>query len=136
MDTSSPGPLCEELGISGEILVPDTIGLMPAIDHSKITKGVILELNQFRKSNNLSWNHFHAWMTALYLRSTLPSLSVIRSSIYRIENKVKQLKRNHHNDDITLLTSEPFIQATMNPAAPLGQIMKHAVMLCLALIRK
>ena len=58
MDTSSPGPLCEQLGISGEILVLDTIGLMPAIDHSKITKGVKLELNQFRKSNNLSWNHF------------------------------------------------------------------------------
>ncbi|XP_065893139.1 uncharacterized protein [Dysidea avara] len=111
MDVSSPGPLCEELGLCGEILVLDTIGLMPTIDQKKITKGVVLELNQFRKGNNLSWNHFHAWMIALYSRSTLPSLSVIRSSIYRIENKVKQLKRNHHNDDIIILTSEPFITA-------------------------
>jgi len=48
-------------------------------------------------------------MTALYSRFTLPSLSVIRSLIYRIENNVKQLKQNHRNDDIILLMSEPFI---------------------------
>ena len=59
-------------------------------------------------------------MTALYSRSTWPSLSVIRSSIYRIENKVKQLKQNHHNDNITLLTSEPFITSINEPCSSIG----------------
>ena len=109
MDVSSPGPLCEEIGLYEEMLVLDTIALMPIVDQRRITKGVVLELNQFRKSNNFSWNNFHAWMTALCPRSTLPSLAVMKSSIYRIESKVKQLKRNHHNDDVNLLTNKPFI---------------------------
>ena len=109
MDVSSPGPLCEEIGLYEEMLALDTIALMPIVDQRRITKGVVLELNQFRKSNNFSWNNFHAWMTALCPRSTLPSLAVMKSSIYRIESKVKQLKRNHHNDDVYLLTNEPFI---------------------------
>ena len=109
MDVSSPGPLCKEIGLYGEMLAFNTIALMPIVDQRRITKGVVLELNQFRKSNNFSWNNFHAWMTALCPRSTLPSLAVMKSSIYRIESKVKQLKRNHHNDDVNLLTNKPFI---------------------------
>lgn len=45
----------------------------------------------------------------IYPTSTLPPLLVIKSSIYRIENKIKQLKRNHHHDDIVIIKNEPFI---------------------------
>jgi len=48
-------------------------------------------------------------MKAIRLESTLPPLPAMKSSIYRIENKIKQLKRNHHGDDIVLIKNEPFI---------------------------
>ena len=41
--------------------------------------------------------------------STLPPLAVMKSSIYRLENKIKQLKQNHHDDDIVLIKNKPFI---------------------------
>ena len=58
MDANSPGPLCEELGLYGEVLALNSIALMPILDRKSITKGVLLELNQFRKDNNLPWSTF------------------------------------------------------------------------------
>ena len=46
MDVSSPGPLCEEIGLYGEMLALDSIELMPTIDQEKIYKDVVLELSQ------------------------------------------------------------------------------------------
>ena len=42
MDVSSPGPLCEEIGLYEEMLALDTIALMPIVDQRRITKGVVL----------------------------------------------------------------------------------------------
>jgi len=109
MDVNSPGPLCEEIGLYGEILALDSIELMPTIDYEKVSKGVVLELSQFRRSNKFSWSKFHSWMKAICPESTLPPLPAMKSSIYRIENKIKQLKRNHRGDDIVLIKNEPFI---------------------------
>ena len=86
MDVSSPGPLCEKIGLYAEVL---TLKLMPTIDQEKASKGVVLELSQFHRSNNFSWNKFHSWMKALYPEMTLPPLPTMKSSIYRIENKIK-----------------------------------------------
>ena len=58
MSVSSPGPLCEELELYGEMLLLDSIELTNPVDQEKITKGVIFELSQFRKSHNVSWNTF------------------------------------------------------------------------------
>lgn len=109
MDVSNPGPLCEEIGLYGEMLALDSIELMPTVDQEKVSKGVVLELSQFRKSNNFSWGKFYSWMKAICPGSTLPPLSAMKSSIYRTESKVKQLKRNHHHHDIILIKNEPFL---------------------------
>ena len=109
MDVSSPGRLCEEIGLSCEMLALDSIELMQTVDQEKISKGVVLELNQFHRSNQFSWSKFYSWMKAICPESTLPPLPAMKSSIYRIENKIKQLKRNHHDDDIVLIKNEPFI---------------------------
>ena len=65
MSVSSPGPLCEELGLYGEMLLLDSIELTNPVDQEKITKGVIFELSQFRKSHNVSWNTFDTWMKSI-----------------------------------------------------------------------
>ena len=109
MEISCLGPLCEEVGIYSEMLALESLELMPHIDQLKITKGVVLELSQFRRRNNFSWNQFYSWMKAICSISTLPPLPVMRSSVYRIENKIKQLKRNHHDDHIVIIKKEPFI---------------------------
>lgn len=62
MEVSSLGPLCEEIGLYSEMLALESLALMPTVDQVKITKGVVLELSQFRRSNKFSWNEFHSWM--------------------------------------------------------------------------
>ena len=46
MSVSSPRPLCEELGLFGEMLLLDSIELTDPVYQEKITKGVIFELSQ------------------------------------------------------------------------------------------
>ena len=65
MGVSSPGPLCEELGLYGEMLLVDSIELTNPADQEKITKGAIFELSQFRKSH-IFWNAFNTWMKLIY----------------------------------------------------------------------
>ena len=102
MDVSSPRPLCKEIGLYGEMLALNSVELMPTIDQEKISKGVVLELSHFCST-------FHSWIKAICPASTLPPLPAMKSSIYRLENKIKQLKCNHHHDDIVLIKNEPFI---------------------------
>ena len=71
----------------------------------KVSTGVVLELSQFRKNNKLPWSKFHSWMKIICLESTLPPLASMKLSIYRLENKIKQLKQNHH---VTILEINAF----------------------------
>ena len=115
MSVSSPGPLCEELGLYGEMLLLDSIELNNPVDQGKITKGVILELSQFRKSHNVSWNVFDAWMKSICPGSSLPQLPALKSYIGRIETKIKQLKRNHCEEEIKSVMKEPFLKECQQP---------------------
>ena len=115
MSVSSPGPLCEELGLYGEMLLLDSIELTNPIDQEKITKGVIFELSQFRKSHLVSWNTFYTWMKSICPGSSLPKLPALKSYIYRIETKIKQLKRNHCDEEIKSIIKEPFLKECQQP---------------------
>ena len=115
MSVSSPGPLCEELGLYGEMLLLDSIELIDHVDQEKITKGVIFELNQFRKIHNVSWNTFDTWMKSICPGSSLPQLPALKSYIGRIETKIKQLKRNHHDEEIKSVMKEPFLKECQQP---------------------
>ena len=117
MSVSSPGPLCEELGLFGEMLLLDSIELTDPVDEEKITKGVIFELSQFRKSHNVSWNAFDAWMKLICPGLSLPQLPALKSYIGRIETKIKQLKRNHRNEEMKSVMKEPFLKECQQPNA-------------------
>ena len=115
MSVSSPGPLCEELGLYGEMLLLDSIELTNPIDQVKITKGVIFELSQFRKSHLVSWNTFYTWMKSICPGSPLPKLPALKSYIYRIETKIKQLKRNDCDEEIKSVIRNHFSRNVNNP---------------------
>ena len=117
MSVSSPGPLCEELGLFGEMLLLDSIELTDPVDQKKITKGVIFELSQFRKSHNVFWNVFDAWMKSICPGSSLPQLPALKSYIGQIEAKIKQLKRNHRNEVMKSVMKESFLKECQQPNA-------------------
>ena len=73
MSVSSPGPLCEDLGLYGEMLLL-YIELTNPVDQEKIIKGVILESSQFCKIHNAFWNPFDTWMKSFCPHSSLSLL--------------------------------------------------------------
>ena len=115
MSVSSPGPLCEELGLYGEMLLLDSIELTNPVDQEKITKDVIFELSQFCKSHNVSWNTFDTWMKSICPGLSLPQLPVLKSYIRQIETKIKELKRNHRDEEIKSVMKEPFFKECQQP---------------------
>ena len=74
-----------------------------------LSKGIVLELNQYRIERNLPWDDLYKWISKLYNCSSLPSLPVLKVNIGRVEKKVKELKRNKRHDQMQLLLSETFI---------------------------
>ena len=80
MSVSSPGPLCEELGLYGEMFLLDSIELTNPLDQQKITKGVVFELSQFCKSHKVSWNTY-LWMDEInlfrFILTTVTSIEII-----------------------------------------------------------
>ena len=108
MSVSSPGHLCEELGLYGEIFLLDSIELTNPLDQQKITKGVVFELSQFCKCHKVSWNTFYGWMKSICSGSSLPQLPALKSYIGRIEAKIRSLKRNHHDEEMQSVMKKPF----------------------------
>lgn len=104
-----PGPLCESHGISS-LALGSSMGLITTLSKAGLTKGIALELNKFRSDNNFTWDDFYGWISELYSDdSSLPSLSVLRVSVGRIEKKAKELKRNKRLDKIQALKDETLI---------------------------
>ena len=112
MSVSSPGPLCEELGLYGEMLLLDSIELTNPVDQEKITKGVIFS---FVKPHNVSWNTFDTWMKSICPGLSLPQLPALKSYIGWIETKIKELKRNHRDEEIKSVMKEPFLKECQQP---------------------
>ena len=57
-----PGPRCENANISIERLME---GDVTKLSHYNFTKGILWELNQYRKHNNVHWEDFYDWMLVL-----------------------------------------------------------------------
>ena len=46
---------------------------------------------------------------------SLPQLPTLKSYIGQIETKIKELKRNHRNEEIKSVMKEPFLKEVNNP---------------------
>ena len=105
-----PGPFCEQLGILTDALTVSTdISALPIIETEEFNKGVVLELNEFRRDNNIPWEQFYSWIKQLCC-DIVPSLHSIQVKINRLESKLKEFKRNKLHSALSELKSEPFFE--------------------------
>ena len=82
---------------------------LPVLERGTINKGIVLELNAFRRQNGISWDVFNSWLKhPCSATLVLPSLSAMKVKISRIEGKVKELKRNKKHEKLHELNTEPF----------------------------
>ena len=103
-----PGPYCLESGILTDALLTD-LHALPVLEGGTINKGIVLELNAFRRQNGISWDVFNSWLKHLCSATlVLPSLSAMKVKISRIEGKVKELKWNKKHEKLHELNMEPF----------------------------
>ena len=102
-----PGPFCEQLGILSDALTVSTdISALPIIETEEFNKGVVLELNEFRRNNNIPWEQFYSWIKQLCC-DIVPSSHSIQVKINRFESKLKEFKRNKLHGALSELKSEP-----------------------------
>ena len=102
------GPFCRQIGILTDALISKT-STLPVLKGEELNKGVVLELNEFRRSNNISWEQFYSWLCALV--DNIQPLHTIQVKINRLESKLKELKRNKRQDALPELNSEPFFES-------------------------
>ena len=104
-----PGPFCSQSGILTDALMSITTPL-PVLSEDELSKGVVLELNDFRRRSSISWEQFHCWLRQLCPALVLPSLPAVKVRINRIETKLKELRRNKQHDKLHELSSESFFE--------------------------
>ena len=60
---SYPGPFCEQVGILTNALTASAdTSTLPTIEAEEFNKGIVLELNEFRKNNNIPWEQFYLFL--------------------------------------------------------------------------
>ena len=62
-----PGPRCKNANISIERLMD---GGVCRLSRQDFTKGILCELNQYRKANDISWEEFYSWILKLTEETT------------------------------------------------------------------
>ena len=58
---------------------------------------------------------FDTWMKSICPGLSLPQLPALKSYIGRIETKIKELKRNHRDEEIKSVMKEPFLKECQQP---------------------
>ena len=112
------GECCRQAGISEDDIT--THALAEKLTQP-LSKGVIYELNRFRKNNGYTWSDFYDWVKQLYGNDeTLPTLGSVKVAISRLEKKCSELSRNKHSDQIEALFLEPFISSSKQVMASQG----------------
>ena len=81
-----PRPHCKKVGILCDTL-PSCKLKLKKLAKEALTKGVLPELNNFRKENDISWETFHQWIIQLKGEDdvNLASLKVSLSRLTRRE---------------------------------------------------
>ena len=104
-----PGPFCESAGITVESLLKPGSSL-PRVGKENFVKGIVVELNDFRKEKKISWDTFYQWiMQVCYDTSKLPSLSAVKVNLSRFDDKRRLLRKNKQHGMLHALMSEPFL---------------------------
>ena len=99
-----PGPHCKQVGILCDTLLSSRKLKLKKLTKGALTKGVVSELNDFRKENDISWDQ---WIVHINLASLKVSLS-------RLDKKRAELKRNKEHSKLEELMSKQHFFFTMS----------------------
>ena len=97
-----PGPRCKNANISIERLMDGDVCKLSCDD---FTKGILYELNQYRKAKNINWEDFYGWIQAL-TEEKVPKLATLKVTLSRLDKACVKLKRNKRHDNLELLMDE------------------------------
>ena len=84
---SYPGPRCKNANISIEELMDGDVCKLNCDD---FTKGILHELNQYRKVNNIDWEDFYGWIQAL-TEEKVPKLATLKVTLSRLNKTCVKL---------------------------------------------
>ena len=101
-ERSFPGPRCKNANISIERLMDGDVCKLSCDD---FTKGILYELNQYRKANNINWEDFYGWIQAL-TEEKVPKLATLKVTLSRLDKACVKLKINKRQDNLELLMDE------------------------------
>ena len=100
-----PGPHCEQVGIFCDTLLSSCKLKLKKLTKGALTKGVLSELNDFRKENDISWDIFHQWIVQLKGEDDI-NLASLKVSLSRLDKKRAELKRNKEHSKLEELMSK------------------------------
>ena len=100
-----PGPHCKQVGILCDTLLSSRKLKLKKLTKGALTKGVLSELNDFRKENDISWDIFHHWIVQLKGEDDI-NLASLKVSLSRLDKKRAELKRNKEHSKLEELMSK------------------------------
>ena len=100
--TYFPGMHCKNAGISIEGLMDGTVLKLSCKD---FTKGILCELNQYRKANNVPWQEFYCWMQML-TDETVPNLATLKVTLTRLEKTCVKLRKEKQRSKLEKLLNQ------------------------------
>ena len=102
----SLGEHCEKLGIT---VLDLEDGSLPILSNEELTKGIMIELNNFRRNNGNSWNEYYAWITRLCGCVPSSNLPSVKAALSRINKKQSELLRNKHLQQLKEILCNHFL---------------------------
>ena len=102
-----PGPRCKQVGILCDTLLSscELHVKLKKLPNGALTKGVLIELGDFRKDNDISWEVFCQWIVQLKGEDDI-NLASLKVSLSRLNKKRAKLKRNKEHSKLEELMSK------------------------------
>ena len=100
-----PGPRCKSANISVEAL---SNGDVCKLDRHDFSKGILYELSQYRKANDISWDEFYDWILKL-TEEAVPKLETLKVTLSRLDKSSAKFKRNKQPDKLESLMDESIL---------------------------
>ena len=72
-ETTFPGPCCKNANISEGLMDGD----ISKLSFDDFSKGILYELNQYRKTNSVNWEDFYNWIQVL-TKEKVPKLVTLK----------------------------------------------------------
>ena len=69
-------------------------GNVSKLSFDDFSKGILYELNQYRKTNNINWEDFYDWIQVL-TEEKVPKLATLKVTLSRLDKNVPNLKETN-----------------------------------------